>query len=141
MYAMYRLDIGWRAGEVAPAVMMVGNTELNGEELKQLYLLLQNGQEHAFYCWGKWRKLAEYVRKMDRNECQICRANGRYRKGRIVHHVKHLRDRPDLALSIFDPEDRTRQLITVCKHCHEKAHPEIRKAISAVMPITEERWD
>jgi 5-methylcytosine-specific restriction endonuclease McrA len=59
---------------------------------------------------------------MDNHECQICKRKGRYRRADIVHHVKHLKDRPDLALSIWDGEER--QLVSVCRQCHEDLHPE-----------------
>ena len=80
--------------------------------------------------------------RYDRYECQLCKAKGRYRKGVIVHHVKHLKDRPDLALQIWDGEER--QLITVCKQCHEKLHPESQRQYIASEPkgfMNEERWD
>ena len=57
------------------------------------------------------------------------------------HHVKHLRQRPDLALSIWDPDTGARQLVTVCKACHEREHPEsLRRSVPAA-PLTAERWD
>ena len=63
-------------------------------------------------------------------------------KATIVHHVKHLKDRPDLALSIIDPDTGERQLITVCKRCHEELHPESQQqTISKEKFETEERWD
>ena len=79
---------------------------------------------------------------MDNHECQICKRKGRYRRADIVHHVKHLKDRPDLALSIWDGEER--QLVSVCRQCHEDLHPErtVRYRYGkTVKPITEERGD
>lgn len=72
----------------------------------------------------------------------MCKARGRYRRGSIVHHVKHLRDRPDLALSIWDPETGERQLLTVCKWCHEAEHPEaLTPQRPKKEPVTQERWE
>lgn len=83
-----------------------------------------------------------HVLKQHNNECQICKSKGRYRKAVIVHHVKHLKDRPDLALSVYDPDTNERQLLSVCKRCHEDLHPEAQRQYAAVSePITEERWD
>lgn len=76
---------------------------------------------------------------MDHYECQHCKAAGRYRRAEIVHHVKHLRDRPDLALSIWDGDER--QLVSVCKPCHEAEHPESLRKWETVQPVTTERWD
>lgn len=116
---------------------------ISPQRLRQLIKLLECGNEHQFYCWGEWLELREYVfTKLDHCECQICRSKGRFRKGYIVHHVKPLRQRPDLALSVYDSETGERQLITVCKRCHEELHPESLKSYaSAKKPITEERWD
>ncbi|WP_369126193.1 HNH endonuclease [Kurthia massiliensis] len=36
-------------------------------------------------------------------------------KNLIVHHIKEVKDRPDLALSITN-------LQTVCRNCHNKIH-------------------
>lgn len=110
--------------------------------LPALQGLVEHGTPEAFYSWRRWRRLREDVRRLDNNECQLCKAQGRYRRGSIVHHVKHLTDRPDLALSIWDPDTGERQLVTVCKACHEALHPESMKQFSPpVAPITAERWD
>lgn len=113
-------------------------------KLKQLALLIQEGREHEFYLWPEWRDPERGIRmqvlKMDRFECQVCKRAGRCRKAVIVHHVKHLKLRPDLALSIWDGVER--QLESVCKSCHEDYHPEsqLQNAVAAP-PLTEERWD
>lgn len=113
-----------------------------GAWLLRLEALIASGREDAFYSWGQWRSLRDDVLKLDHWECQLCKAKGRYRRGSIVHHVKHLRDRPDLALSVWDPDTGVRQLLTVCKACHELEHPEsLRQTVPAKAPVTLERWD
>lgn len=114
-----------------------------GAWLPRLEGLIEAGEETKFYSWRQWRRLAQKVReKLDNNECQLCKARGRYRRGTIVHHVKHLQDRPDLALSVWDPDTGERQLITVCKQCHELEHPEsLRQFQAKKEPVTVERWD
>ena len=67
---------------------------------QELVGLIATGREHEFYTGVEWKKLAAKVRAYDRNECQHCKAAGRYARGEIVHHVKHLKERPDLALLI-----------------------------------------
>ena len=84
--------------------------------------LIAQGREGEFYRSRTWKRVAHEVRQIDRNECQLCKACGRYSRGEIVHHIKHLRDRPDLAMDIYDPITGERQLITVCKRCHEREH-------------------
>ena len=110
--------------------------------LDRLRRLIDAGQEARFYWWPAWQELRAAVLKMDNFECQICKARGRYSRGTIVHHVKHLRERPDLALSIYDPDTGERQLVSVCKRCHELEHPEaLKKYEPRRPPLTAERWD
>lgn len=113
---------------------------MNVEKIKQL---LDTGKEINFYMSSAWQTLAAKVRRMDRYECQLCKARGRYSRGVIVHHVKHLRDRPDLALSIYDPDTGERQLLTVCKKCHEEQHPEALRQCESTTKgeTTRECWE
>lgn len=108
--------------------------------LAELRGLLEAGREHEFYSWPEWRRLRSDVLTLDNRECQECKRRGRYAKAVIVHHVQHLRDRPDLALSIYDGDQR--QLESVCKRCHEALHPESQRRNAPVAPpLTAERWD
>jgi len=112
---------------------------LQAEEIQRL---IDEDKTNNFYQLADWKRLRKKVIRMDHYECQICKAKGKYRRGQIVHHVKHLKDRPDLALSIWDGKDR--QLITVCKQCHEELHPESQRQYkpSEQQGFTnEERWD
>lgn len=110
-------------------------------QLCRLLRLIQTGNEHLFYLWTDWRRLRLDVLKLDNFECQICKTKyHRHRGAVIVHHVKHLKDRPDLALSIWDGDER--QLLSVCKQCHEDEHPESKRQLDApAQPVTAERWD
>lgn len=108
--------------------------------LQQLTQLIREGRENLFYSWPEWKSLRNDVLDLDHRECQLCKVKGRFRSARIVHHVRHLRDRPDLALSIWF--NGKRQLISVCKICHEEQHPEsLRQFTPAPPPVTLERWD
>ena len=110
-------------------------------ELNRIKDLIAQGKENIWYNSASWEHV-KAVLKLDCHECQLCKAKGRYSKAVIVHHVKHLKDRPDLALSIYDPETGERQLLSVCKKCHEEVHPESqRQCTSLKEPITIERWD
>ena len=72
--------------------------------MAQLRALIAQGRKEAFYSWPEWKSLRPEVLRLDNSECQRCKARGKYRPARIVHHVKHLEDRPDLALSVWDPD-------------------------------------
>lgn len=110
-------------------------------KLAHLVALLASGKENIWYNSGDWQTVRDAVKRID-HECIICKAMGRHSPARVVHHVKHLRDRPDLALSIYDPDTGERQLICVCKQCHELLHPESQRQYRPKgKPVTAERWD
>lgn len=113
--------------------------------LQWLIGLIQSGEIHPFYVTGEWRGLSAQVLKEDRYECQLCRARGRYRKADLVHHVNHVKRRPDLALDMYYLDGdgkRKRNLISVCRQCHENVcHPERLCKEKAPSFETEERWD
>lgn len=117
---------------------------ISAMRLKQLVALIAQGNEARFYDWPEWDARRGDALKLDKGECFLCRIRRkRYRKAVLVHHVKHLKDRPDLALSLFDPDTGERQLVSLCRSCHEDEHPERRwrKATAFRSPVTEERWD
>lgn len=112
--------------------------------LKQLVALIAQGNEARFYDWPEWDARRSDAFRLDHGECYLCRTRRhRYRKAVLVHHVKHLKDRPDLALSLFDPDTGDRQLVSLCRACHENEHPERRwrKITVARVPLMTERWD
>lgn len=113
---------------------------ITDKRLAELRGLLDAGKEHGFYDWTEWRRLRREVLKLDNYECQRCKRRGRYSRAVIVHHVQHLKDKPELALSIYDGERR--QLEAVCKACHEELHPENQRQYApGAPPLTAERWD
>ena len=116
---------------------------MTATQLERLRALIEAGEEERFYSWQAWKRMSAIVRTLDHSECTRCKARGRYAPAVIVHHVKHLRDRPDLALSIFDPDTKERQLVSLCRACHEEQHPE--RLAPAWTPkkeaLTAERWD
>jgi hypothetical protein len=90
-----------------------------------LIKLLGAGQDYMFYNSRGWRNLANEIKREQNNECQLCKARGRVGMAQIVHHVKHLRERPDLAYSRYFTDEsglRQRQLLAVCFLCHEEVH-------------------
>lgn len=119
--------------------------KLTSAELSQLRSMIDQGTEHGFYLWTKWKNKRRSVLDYDRNECQQCKRRGKYSRATIVHHVKHLRDRPDLALTTWTVDENgkpMRQLESLCKSCHEIEHPEaLRVPQPADRFETTERWD
>lgn len=117
------------------------NPGISSTELARLLTLLSEGKENLWYNTAPWKPRRADVLRMDKHECQLCKSKGKYKRATIVHHVKHLKDRPDLALSIWDPDTGERQLISVCKDCHEQLHPESQKKFTPNSSVTVERWD
>lgn len=84
-----------------------------------------NKDMHAFYTWTPWEKVRLDALKLDKFECQHCKAKGKYTKATTVHHVNHVKQYPELALSLWfkDRDGKTRRnLISLCHDCHEKEH-------------------
>lgn len=113
--------------------------------LKWLQGLIARGDVHPFYCTTQWISLSRQVLEMDKHECQICKQRGRYHRAELVHHVNHVRDAPALALDIYYKDadgQQQRNLISVCKDCHETVcHPERLRRAKRAPPLTRERWD
>ena len=78
---------------------------------------IEKGNVSVFYKSSIWLHKREEILIRDNKECQICKAKGRYHKAECVHHIKHLRQYPNLALD-------NSNLIAVCNSCHNKLHPE-----------------
>lgn len=93
-----------------------------------------------FYDSKMWKIVRKQVLNMDHYECQLCKSRGKYKKATVVHHVKHLKDHPELSLSIWDESDgNKRQLVSLCDECHNEVHPE-KGIIDSKPPLTEEKW-
>lgn len=90
--------------------------------------LIKQDKVYLFYQTEEWKELRADVLDELHNECQDCLEHGRITTESLhVHHVKELRDYPELALSKFytDAEGkRQRQLIPLCNACHSGRHPE-----------------
>lgn len=106
---------------------MVNSKKYSAEEIQKL---IADDRLDIFYNSRYWRRLALKVKRAQKNECQCCKARGRYAQAKIVHHVQHLRDRPDLAYSRFyldEQGNKHRQLVALCFPCHEEAHGRVFK--------------
>ena len=72
---------------------------------------------NGFYHTRQWKDKRLQILKRDHYACQVCKRLGKYKRGNIVHHRKHLKDAPELALTDSNLE-------TICRECHEKMHPD-----------------
>ncbi|MBO7669230.1 MAG: hypothetical protein J6S60_01450 [Oscillospiraceae bacterium] len=95
-----------------------------------------------FYNTKEWREKRDEIIKRDHRVCYYCHCVN----AEIVHHVMHLDEHPELALSdtYIDADGvEHRQLVSVCRDCHETVcHPErLRDDAPKEPPLTVERWD
>ena len=88
----------------------------------------------AFYRSRPWLNKRNDILARDNGECQKCKRRGKFARAECVHHIQHLKDRPDLALDDSN-------LIGLCGPCHNQEHPEkLRKKNIIRKVITKERW-
>lgn len=102
-------------------------------KIEQLIDSIKSGNEIAFYKSTVWLCKRKHILKRDNYECQHCKLKGMYSKAETVHHIKHLKDYPQLAI-----EDDN--LISLCNVCHNIVHPEKLKIIKKEI-VSEERWE
>ena len=98
-----------------------------------------------FYIKKIWKDKRKIIIKRDHCECQACKRNGKIKivkqeskdknQRAYVHHIKHLRDYPELALDDSNLE-------TLCFTCHELEHVNERKLFEKKKEgfTNEERW-
>jgi len=77
---------------------------------------------NPFYTTTKWKKKRASVLKRDGYLCQDCLRYGRRTEATEVHHIDFLENAPEKALD-------SDNLISLCRTCHNKRHPE--KAIKS----------
>ena len=82
-----------------------------------------------------WRPVRSEALKRDNYECQECKKLGKYSEATTVHHIKHLKEYPALAITLSNLE-------SVCYDCHNKLHPEksFKHKGSNRMNVNEEKW-
>jgi len=99
---------------------------------EKLYNYIVSGDVDKFYNSRTWRKKRTQTLERDNKECQKCKRRGKFNKATCVHHKKHLRDNPELAL-IDD------NLESLCDICHNEEHPEKFEHKKKIL-LNEEKW-
>lgn len=77
------------------------------------------------YNGKKWKNKAEKIKRRDKYRCVWCRRYGKTSPAEVVHHIKRVEDYPELA---FENEN----LVSLCRKCHNKAHPEKVRAARGI---------
>lgn len=100
---------------------------------EQIRQLIAEGRLEEFYNSKGWRKRSRRIIKAYHNECQMCKAEHRLTRATLAHHVKHLRDYPELA---YEPSN----LLPLCHDCHERIHERGAYARGRQRFTNEEKW-
>lgn len=105
------------------------------ELIKWINNLYKNDNIKAFYNSKTiWRPKRADILKRDNYECQECKKVGKYSAATTVHHIKHLKEYPYLALIDSNLE-------SVCNECHNSLHPEKNKyKYEFKKSINDEKW-
>jgi 5-methylcytosine-specific restriction protein A len=95
---------------------------------------MADGWVRKFYLSAAWLHKRNEILERDNHECQKCKSKGKFSVAECVHHIKHLKDRPDLALADGN-------LISLCGTCHNEEHPEkLHSNDKKPKYVNEERW-
>lgn len=116
--------------------------EAPSELAEAIRRLDSEGRIYIFYKSPQWRRLRARVMEQQANECEMCRERGIYRRAVTVHHVRHVRSRPDLALSetYEDAAGVHRNLVALCADCHNETHGRRPQQRAKAEPLNAERW-
>lgn len=106
---------------------------LTKEHINWIKSLIASDKMVKFYQWKPWRELRLVALERDNHECQVCKRKGKYSKGRNVHHLIEVKERPDLALTLSNLE-------TVCIQCHNIIHDKRLKNDKRKPFVNDERW-
>lgn len=104
--------------------------------LKWLKELIRLDNINKFYKCKEWRALRLKALDRDKNECQQCKERGYFGHAECVHHIKEVKDYPELALELYN-------LKCLCNKCHNITHPEKQLRMNKKAKIVfsnEERW-
>ena len=82
---------------------------------QKLLNYIKSNQLMKFYKSKEWMSLRQKALKRDNNECQLCKADGKYHAAECVHHIKEVKLFPLLALTLSN-------LQSLCNKCHNKVH-------------------
>ncbi len=118
---------------------------MNDELLQFIEECIRKDNMHSFYIRKEWKEKRTKIINRDHCECQMCKRKGiikivkpkaKSKKERAyVHHIKHLKDYPELALDDSNLE-------TLCFECHELEHINERHYFESKEErfTNEERW-
>ncbi|WP_188453786.1 HNH endonuclease signature motif containing protein [Virgibacillus oceani] len=107
-------------------------------ELQRIKELIREDNLVKFYQCPAWygnNGIRQQALERDNYECQECKRQGKVSPAQNVHHLKEVKDFPELALVLDNTE-------SVCINCHNKEHKRLEKYIRKKKPKfwNDERW-
>ncbi|KEK25707.1 HNH endonuclease [Bacillus gaemokensis] len=102
-------------------------------EKREFINLIKTDKLMKFYKSKEWRQLRVKVLQRDNYECCMCRDKGKYRKADCVHHIKEVKEYPELALTFEN-------LKSLCNQCHNEVHDRLKAQDKPPAFVNEERW-
>ena len=118
------------------------NTDDKQQLAAYLRMLINEGRTIEFYKSDDWIELRTEVYQEQHGECQKCKEEGDIVHATQVHHVKEVKDFPELALSktyIDQTGLEQKQLVLSCLKCHNIEHNRFSSAEDRTQ-LNEERW-
>ena len=113
---------------------------MTADDIRRWYA---EGKGYTFYHSHEWQALKRQILYEQHGECEWCRERGIITPAETVHHVMHVREHPELALSrTYRDRDGVehKNLIALCHDCHDKAHGRMRYQDRKKKFLTEEKW-
>lgn len=102
-------------------------------ELQKIKQLISEDKLVKFYQSKEWRSLRLKALQRDNYECQECKRQGKVGEAQNVHHIKEVKQFPELALVLDNTE-------SICIPCHNYEHKRLEKYIRKPKFVNEERW-
>jgi 5-methylcytosine-specific restriction enzyme A len=99
------------------------------ELVQWITMLYRHNKIVVFYKSAPWRHLRAEVLNEQHNECQMCKNNGLFEPATMVHHIKYVRQHPQLALTKSN-------LMALCDECHYQIHHTVKYKEQ----LNEEKW-
>ena len=122
---------GYEGGQPHGNHTIVSNSmELSPRQVTQwVKELIKQGNMKPFYNSAIWEHTKAQVLEAQHHECQACKAKGMYAPAEAVHHIKFLKQHPELALTKSN-------LVCLCKECHYAIH----HRAECKPQLNKERW-
>jgi len=109
--------------------------------IQELTSIIRGPYPNRFYYSKEWKAVRLLALKRDHYNCKRCSGEWdshipikrvAYKDAKYVHHIKPLKDHPELCLTLDN-------LVSLCFSCHEIVE-ERSKLFEHKVPLTQERW-